>query len=129
VFAEHDALQEHYESLRNRVRDFQNPTDEMVSEAQAARDEAQKAYDEHLQASGGYAGGKEARRLRVGLRKAENDLQELNARREGYAKGERVEDEHVADLRRQLTETREKLWDVGRRESESLSGSGGTCRP
>lgn len=117
VFDRYDELETEREHYRGLIRDLQSPSDEMMAEAEAARDAAQQTYDDHLEARGGYTGGADARRLRAQLREAEHAVEALTARRDAWARGESADDPRISELRARLMDVDEEMRDLGRRKA------------
>ncbi len=114
IFARYDELQAERETYRARIRDLQTPSDEAVVDAGAARDAAQKALDDHIEASGGYTGGKEARRLRANLREAQHSYDAMEERRGAFAEGRAEETPEITKAREHLMAVDFEMRDLGR---------------
>lgn len=114
TFSEYDALSAQRDDLRAHLAALASPGDEVVADATAQRDALQARLAEHVTSRNGYAGGPEARALRAQLRDAQNQIDEMEARRAGTAAGDTPA---MAQLRSQIMSTDVAMRDMAPRVS------------
>lgn len=112
LFSQYDALSAQRDAIRAHLAQLANPADEDVAAAQAQVANLQQQLDAHVASRNGYAGGPEARGLRAQVRDAQNQVDDLNARRQAFAAGNGEDTPEMTALRQQFMATDIQMRDL-----------------
>jgi hypothetical protein len=112
AFQRTDELVAQRDALRSWIQDQSNPSDNMLEEASLKR----QRLNEQLESEKNKAA---QRRIRVQIREAQADLDDMNARREAWTAGTHVDTPDIMLARQHLLDTEHELWDLGPRISSA----------
>lgn len=112
TFQQYDALVARREEFRKWINEYNEPPPELFQELEAQRASLQQQLDAHVASQNGYAGGKDARRLRAQLRDVESQRQDLADRGTRFLTGQAEETADLAMARKHLMATEFELRDL-----------------
>jgi hypothetical protein len=112
TFEQYDALLARQTEFRNWINEYNQPPPELFQELEQKRAALQAQLDAHLAERNGYAGGKDARRLRAQIRDIESQHQDLTDRATRFAAGQAEETADLAMARKHLMATNAELQDL-----------------